>query len=105
MKKLKHHHQKKKKKENLTYIHWGWTELYKHSFHCGKGGKENCSSLSLQVEEQVIQFYIGFPMDALTHKKSQFVGILAGGRHSDDSLSHNIKKWWEKRKTGQTCYL
>lgn len=44
---------------------------------------------SSEVEQQVVQLDIRFPVDALTHQKGQFVGVLAGGGHSDGSLYHN----------------
>lgn len=48
--------------------------------------KKNYSS---KVEQQVIQLDIWFLVDALAHKKSQFVGVLAGGRHSNGPLWHD----------------
>lgn len=48
--------------------------------------------LSLKVEKLVIQFHIGLFVDALTHKESQLVGVLAGSGHSDDPLKHKEKQ-------------
>lgn len=48
--------------------------------------------LSLKVEKLVIQFHTGLSVDALTHKESQLVGVLAGSGHSDDPLKHKEKQ-------------
>lgn len=48
-------------------------------------------SLTSQVEEEVIQLHVGLPVDALTHKESQLVGVLAGSGHSDHPLKHKRK--------------
>ena len=44
------------------------------------------SSEGLQEEELVRESHVGILVKALSHQESQFVGVLARGRHTDGSL-------------------
>lgn len=67
----------------------------------------------LKIEEKIVQLHVGLPVDALANKESQFVGILAGGRHSDNPLwqtiytmlTNALLKRLELLKYWQGCYL
>lgn len=53
--------------------------LNKRSVYIGTGA-------ALQIEQEVVQLHMGLLMDALPDEEGQLVGVLAGGRHSDDAL-------------------
>lgn len=69
--------------------------------------------LSLKIEEKAVQLHVGLLVDALANEESQFVGILAGGGHSDNPLWQTINtrltralfKSLALQKYLQGCYL
>lgn len=56
----------------------------------------------LKVEEVVIQFHAGLPVDTLTHQEGQLVGILTRRWHSDYSLGGKTVKQNTKQVNPQT---
>lgn len=53
---------------------WTWTAFW------------GSSVLRSQVEEVVVQLYVGLSVNRLSHQKGQLVSVLAWSRHTDQTL-------------------
>lgn len=59
------------------------------------GNMSDWQELVLKVEKKVVELHAGLLVNALANEESQLMAVLAGSRHSDDSLKH---KWEVKKK-------